>query len=639
VLKNNSLYEFYEDRVNWTTAKAICEQKGGHLITIDSKYENDIAISLISEEYASWIGYTDVAKEGEWKDTFDNKATYSNWTEGEPNNHWNVENYAEVYKTGLWNDTKNFGSSFAKIGFICEYDNAISSIKPDKTVNELGHTYEIYTTKMSWKDAYRFCEKKGGHLVTVDSQDEEEIVYEIQKMYSPYDKMWLGATDEYSEGTWKWITGESINYKNWADGEPNDDNDEDYMMMYKSNGKWNDVADSAKSGLYTYSFICEYDSQLEMPKFTVAKTFEYNDNKYEVYSNIVDWQTANNLCNQKGGHLVTIGSLEENNAIIRNIQGLSNERYWIGLTDVKAEGMWNWINGESGTYSNWNNGEPNNDGGMEDYGEIIASSGKWNDMAGYFCTHRNIGFICEYENQEELLLPTEPATVKPTEGKTEPTETTTEPVTDKSTEPTTDKPTESTETEPVETQPTESTPTDPTEPSSSETPTETQSATDTSTKPTTDKPTEPATAKPTDSKTDPTETTPNKPTEPIVTEPQPTAPEPTVPVVEPTEKKDNPIKVTAKTKTVKLKKLKKKTQTIKPLTISKAQGTVTVTLVKSGTTKKIRAKVTVSKKGVITLKKSKYTKGTYKVKVKIVAKGNSKYKSKKINKTVTIKIK
>ena len=404
VLKNNTLYEFYESRVNWTTAKAICEQKGGHLITIDSKYENEIAISLISEEYAAWIGYTDFAKEGEWKDVFGNKATYSNWSEGEPNNHWSIENYAEIYKTGLWNDTKNFGSSFAKIGFICEYDNAITSIKPYKTFSELGHTYEIYTSKMSWKDAYRFCEKKGGHLVTINSQDEDKVVHEIQKTCSPYDRMWLGATDEFTEGSWKWITGETITYKNWADGEPNDDNDEDFMMMYKSSGKWNDVYDSTRSELYSYSFICEYDNQLDTSKYKVAKTFEYDGRKYEVYSNIVDWHTAYNLCKQKGGHLVTISSSDENSAIINSIKGLSNDRYWIGITDVGSEGEWNWVTGEAGAYSNWNSGEPNNDGGMEDYGEIIADSGKWNDMAGYYCIHRNIGFICEYETETSIIL-------------------------------------------------------------------------------------------------------------------------------------------------------------------------------------------------------------------------------------------
>ena len=143
------------------------------------------------------------------------------------------------------------------------------------------------------------------------------------------------------------------------------------------------------------------------------------------------------------------------------------------------------------------------------------------------------------------------------------------------------------------------------------------------------------------------ETSTDKPSEP--TEPT------TDKTVEPTEKpsdssgsssteakssrKNNPIKVSVKTKSVKAKSLKSKKQTVKPLTITKNKGAVVVTLVKSGTTKKIRSKVTVSKKGIITLKKGKYTKGSYKIKVKIVAKGNSKFKSKTLNKTLKIIIK
>jgi hypothetical protein len=150
--------------------------------------------------------------------------------------------------------------------------------------------------------------------------------------------------------------------------------------------------------------------------------------------------------------------------------------------------------------------------------------------------------------------------------------------------------------------------------------------------------------------TEPTQPISDTPTEPIIDQPSkpttiaPTEPNSansntssTAPVV--TKKKANTIKVTVKTKAVNLRKLKSKKQIIKPLTIKYAKGTTKITFIKSGTSKKIREKVSVSKKGVFTLKKGKYTKGTYKIKVKIFAKGNSKYKSKTINKTVTIKIK
>lgn len=153
-------------------------------------------------------------------------------------------------------------------------------------------------------------------------------------------------------------------------------------------------------------------------------------------------------------------------------------------------------------------------------------------------------------------------------------------------------------------------------------------------------PTEPVT-------TEPTETITDKPTEPATTEPvvinpQPTENKPSTPtVVKPTvKKKANPINVTVKTKTIKAKKLKKKTQEVKVITVKNNQGKVTYKLVKSGITKKIRKLVSINKKGAITIKKWKKAKvGTFKIKVRITAKGNSKYKPKTLIKTVKIKIK
>jgi hypothetical protein len=103
-------------------------------------------------------------------------------------------------------------------------------------------------------------------------------------------------------------------------------------------------------------------------------------------------------------------------------------------------------------------------------------------------------------------------------------------------------------------------------------------------------------------------------------------------------KKDNTLKVSAKTKAVKAKKLKKKKQTVKPLKIKNAKGAVTVTKVKKGSAAKLFKKITVNKKtGAITIKKGKYAKKTYKIKLKVTAAGTSAYK--KGEKTVTIKVK
>ncbi len=173
----------------------------------------------------------------------------------------------------------------------------------------------------------------------------------------------------------------------------------------------------------------------------------------------------------------------------------------------------------------------------------------------------------------------------------------------------------------------------------------TEPVTTENTEPTLTNPTEPLTTEPTtDNFTEPVEPISDIPTEPITTEPQTDNPtEPTQPITnapKTTSKKTNPVKVSVKPKTVKLKKIKKKAQKVKAITVKKAQGKVTYKLIKNGITKKICKLVKINSKGVITIKRwKKAKKGTYKIKVQITVKGNSKYKPKTVNKVVKVKIK
>lgn len=104
-------------------------------------------------------------------------------------------------------------------------------------------------------------------------------------------------------------------------------------------------------------------------------------------------------------------------------------------------------------------------------------------------------------------------------------------------------------------------------------------------------------------------------------------------------KKANPIKVSAKVKTLKAEKLKKKKQSVKPLAITTAKGAVVITKVKKGSSLGIYKRITVKKNGCITIKKGNYSKKTYKIKLKITAKGDDYYKAKTVKKIIKIKIK
>jgi hypothetical protein len=105
-----------------------------------------------------------------------------------------------------------------------------------------------------------------------------------------------------------------------------------------------------------------------------------------------------------------------------------------------------------------------------------------------------------------------------------------------------------------------------------------------------------------------------------------------------TKKEANPIKVTVKTKKVKLKKVKKAAQKAATFTVKKAQGKISFKI--KSAKKSIKKYITISKKGVLKIKRwKKAKKGTYTIKVTVKAKGNAKYKSKSVNKTVKVKVK
>lgn len=134
----------------------------------------------------------------------------------------------------------------------------------DKNVYN-GHRYEVFDIDIAWSAAKLACQEKGGHLATITSQGEQDFVFTLaQRATNCY--YWLGATDESSEDTWKWVTGETFSYSNWDIKQPDSCDGENYLhLVAKSNdwnlniSKWND----ANSILYGQKkgYICEWESK------------------------------------------------------------------------------------------------------------------------------------------------------------------------------------------------------------------------------------------------------------------------------------------------------------------------------------------------------------------------------------------
>ena len=281
---------------------------------------------------------------------------------------------------------------------------------PKYTKESNGHRYEYYDLNTTWQLSEKFCERKGGHLVTVTSEAENELVHNMINKNA-----WLGGTNFGADTRWYHVNGESMTYTNWRQGEPSNGS-EHCMVMYYSGDyakQWNDVNETQTTG-----FVCEYDDIVDPERFSPMHTLSVGEKRYEVYEDGVDWQTAKAVCEKKGGNLVVINDAQENDDITELIQNSSKDELWIGFIDINREGVWKDVFGNQLSYTNWAQDEPNNSLHIEDYALIKKADGKWNDFKGFGGYYHSMGFICEYDVSEQTV---EYETIAPSETAAEET--------------------------------------------------------------------------------------------------------------------------------------------------------------------------------------------------------------------------
>ncbi|XP_062604710.1 perlucin-like protein [Saccostrea cucullata] len=109
-------------------------------------------------------------------------------------------------------------------------------------------------------------------------------------------------------------------------------------------------------------------------------------------------------CQALQAKLVEVETSEENSYLrlhLFDIGRQSSVDFWMGMTDLVAEGHWRWMSTQSNaTFMDWYPGEPNN-GNDEDCATFgINYSWHWNDVD---CTAK-MNYICEKSIKEEVSV-------------------------------------------------------------------------------------------------------------------------------------------------------------------------------------------------------------------------------------------
>lgn len=279
---NNTIYSVYDEGISWNQASEYAESMKSTLVFINDADENNIVYNMIKDRYHygyyigarsfsesplnyKWCSYK--GKNGDNEVYLTDSMKYSNWLPGEPNNTDGKEFYAimPVGGQGKWNDKGTAAGINLDSGFVMETS---LDILPTSTYESGSKKYEYYNVSLPYTIAKEFCEAKGGHLATITSNEENNVIY--NNFPAKGWQYYIGATDVEKENTFKWVTGENFSYTNWNTGEPNNcytDTAENYVIM-DLEGKWNDYI-----GQKSYvGFIAEYDIQSEKPTTTTVPT-------------------------------------------------------------------------------------------------------------------------------------------------------------------------------------------------------------------------------------------------------------------------------------------------------------------------------------------------------------------------------
>ena len=349
--RRDHVYLLFDMPSTWYAAKQVCEQRGGHLVTVTNEEEAAFLATFVGSNF--WLGASNVEDGETWEWINGEEFSYNRWAQDEPSYSTDNDERSEHYLESGTGEGWNSAPGYMLHPFVCELDDyGIIDIN-GLLDGERNSSIEGYGTM----DVYINDEYKG--------------------TFSDYFRAWpIGTTYEI---------------KNIRPAEGKE------FTGCKQESVVGQIKSTDTNVFLGFNTIQAVDFS------SAGKKGMHNGQAYMLFETPSTWYAAKETCERLGGHLATVTSLNED-AFLNDFVG---RNYWLGASNVADGKTWEWINGEELSYSRWASEEPNNSMDNDERGEHYLESGGeagWNSAAGYML----YPFVCEFDDATIASIAAQP---------------------------------------------------------------------------------------------------------------------------------------------------------------------------------------------------------------------------------------
>ncbi|RNA20258.1 macrophage mannose receptor 1-like, partial [Brachionus plicatilis] len=288
--------------------------------------------------------------------------------------------------------------------------------------------YKLFksTSGLTFDEANNICYSNNGLLAKIAGPKSQTM---IDDFLFGGENAWIGLKNS-GQSNFVWVDNTPLNnFENWRHKHPNMTNYGACVVIDTSNsylGEWMTVDCNSKFSNY----ICQQQPKgLVLPTQPSLTTTTYSQKCgrdwierpfsnfcYQFVSSFEAFDKAEQLCQIKGGSLVSILSVDEQIFIQNYIGTLNFDTFWLGANRESSRKGWSWIDGiYPFIFTNWALGEYNT--GNNQFCAVISNqlNGQWKTIE---CDNRfgniKFPFICKKKSQEiTTTKPYSPTSIQP----------------------------------------------------------------------------------------------------------------------------------------------------------------------------------------------------------------------------------